>query len=246
LEFAANGQLVFRQLDSGVTGNRNIHHLLWTPDDENDEEAEYCIRTNLSDGSFVYVLSRGRVEKYSKLKAERQVEAFTQGFEKAKKMNDPWGYTSKNQAFGTRSVLLQTKELDEHFIECVSAEPVRYNKSIGKLHDNATGYYTPICFLINKFSGDPFSIHGHIVLLTEPVKLNHYLENWREAKIETISDYELRIIKQDTDFDIKARQFTGLGYAIVANPIFDGDQNLISGVIILSEEQLKASKNHSN
>lgn len=245
-ELIVNGQFVFRILDSGIVGRRSVHNVMWSPDDEKDEESEYCIKTNLSDGSFEYVSKRGKVEKFSKLKAEQGAQDFNSSFEKAKSMHNPWGYTSKNKSYGMRSVLLQNKEIDEHFIECISAEPVRYNKSIGKLYNEATGYYTPICFLVNRITGDPFSIHGHVVLLTEPVKLNHYLENWKEAKIETINDYELRIIKQDADFDIKARQFTSLGYALVANPILDENQNLVSGVIILSEEQLEASQNHQN
>lgn len=234
------GQYAFRSLKASLLGKKNIFHLIWTPEEEYDAEYDYCVRIMLADGSFEYVVSRAKVERFPKLKAEQQAEGLNSFFEKGKSENDPICYTSKNKVFGPRSLLMTTKEIDEQCMECIIAEPVRYNKSIGDLHNQTDNYYTPLCVLVEKETEEPITINGHVVLITDPLHLNYFIENWKDAEVDVPENYEIRIIKNDFDFDAKIKHFFDLGYGLIADPVIDGDEiNLVSGYLILSMEQAK-------
>src|SRR5205085_10641969 len=79
---------------------------------------------------------------------------------------------------------------------------------------------------------ETFTINDHVVLITDPSALKEFLENWKRAQIE-LSEYEMKIIERDQDFDVKMRYIFSNGLNAIVNPQVDRNRNFIRGIPII-------------
>ena len=90
-------------------------------------------------------------------------------------------------------------------------------------------------------------IFGLVPLISNPLRFQELEANWRIAGFECEA-LNLKIIKDDRDFDNWMRTIFGDGFHPVIDPMFDKNQKLVSGLMIQHQEAMiaEAAKQKSN
>lgn len=226
----AKGQRVFGQLQAmGIRAG----DILWNSDIHSILTGRFCIKANLEQGDYTYVTQRGYVVRGSQAQLKSQVEIHNKTLEKMK--HDPMGFTSVAHAFGNYSGLIDKLEVGEEFRRCLSFECVPYTSTIHELFDIDVkdGYYCPLIYLT--IDGEIFEVDGHIFLLTNPLDLQKYLNNWKEKLgLDIGSNYCVVTIKHDAEFDNFVQDALIDGFNIIVDPWFGNYSDLARGYYIRS------------
>ncbi|HYV87445.1 MAG TPA: hypothetical protein VFA91_02635, partial [Candidatus Polarisedimenticolia bacterium] len=86
--------------------------------------------------------------------------------------------------------------------------------------------------------GEPVSEQNTVFLLTDPLALKAYLENWREAQID-VGEYRTEALLTDSEFDDFMRWNEGRGFSAIVNPVLDpAIAALTSGRPVISSDLL--------
>lgn len=208
-----------------------IVEMLWNSNHEYDATYGYCIRITLVDGSCEYVTQRGQVVRLTKEEAYLKSTEMKEAFQKARWQKDKFCYTSKTRAFGTYSTLVRIMKEDEKTLECKDVEVQKYTDVVGKAFNKCNNYYAPLLYLTCRLSEEIFEINKHIIMLSNPLKLDDYIENWTNAGID-VGDYEVNIISNDLLFDNKIRKFFRQGYKVIIDPFVDNNRSFVRGIKI--------------
>lgn len=204
--------------------------MAWNPYGGSNNQFNNCIKINLSNGDFRYILDRGKVDRFNKSEAKKTAKLFNEKFEKNKD-SDPFGYTSVNNIYGTYSYLIEIKNDNEDFLECVSAEVERYNNHIGIQYSNNKNYYAPLLTITLLENEELLTLNGCLVFLSDPMTLKNYLNNWEKTGID-LKEYELNILSADEEFDNLMREYDRTDIKGVIDPILDIRGEFSQGVIL--------------
>ena len=209
----------------------NVISIVWNPDYNQISKGNWCVRINLEDGSALYVHERGRVVRCSEVEAIKKVQKFNKSFEEAWANEDPWCYTSESGVFIIYSGALELLDNNERCLLCVDAQAVKYTQSIGNTYSKSNNYYAPLAFLIDESTGDPIIINNTIFLISNPLSLEKYIENWSRAGIK-LPEFVISIIDSDDRFDIFVRQAKDNNIEIIVNPMLLISGELSGGFVI--------------
>lgn len=237
-ECSCRGPGLFVALDSMQLG---LSPIAWKPDYEQFTRGAWCVQMNLADGSARYVHERGRVVRYSEEKADEVVELFNTKFPEGLLTGDPWCYTSQDEGFVTYSVAMEHLGLEMELIKCLSAERVRFTKAIGEAYSKVENFYAPVVYLIDDSTGEPMLIGGAHFLITAPLVIGRYVENWRKSGYE-VGRFSVAIVEHDDAFDRLVRNAMARGEQVVVNPIFRSDGTLARGAPIANFYEVLDSK----
>lgn len=238
-----NGQGLFNSLRSG---DYEAHTSIgWSSNFEYDGTYNYCIKLTLEDGSYEYLSQRGKILRFKELEAKKNAEFMNTTQEEARRKKNPFCFTSKKKQFGLYNLMIAKKDDDEKCLECLSAEPVQYNTTIGKLYNLFKDYYAPLCMLLDAKTEEFITINDHVVFITDPLRLKEYLENWKRAQIEP-DEYEMKIIESDKDFDNKMRYIFSHGLQVIVNPLIDQNGKFIRGISIVDLNELVHNLQQNN
>lgn len=226
--YAPRGQGLFHA--TAQIQNR-ILPVAWKPDYSRLAKGAWCIKISLEDGSARYVHERGQVVRYNKDEAVETANFFNVQFGDARVEEDPWCYTSENDGFGKYSTALQVMSTEETCILCVSAEAVLYTQSIGNTYSSSDNFYAPLAILLEHESGYPILINDAIFLITNPLRLEKFVDNWKKAGIE-LPEFVITIIETDNDFDKFVRQVKDEEGVVIVDPLLNMAGELSSGFII--------------
>lgn len=215
--------------------------VAWNSNEDYDADYSYCIKIILEDNSTSYVYQRGKIERLNKSNANKQIEIFEKKQEEFKKLNDPFCILSKSKTVSTYSQLLKLKTSDEKILEVKSYEVCRYSKQIAKAFDNDIFWYAPLCLLRDKEEETYFNLSNVIPILSSPLNFQEYFDNWQSLGFKT-EGVELKIIKNDRDFDYYMRILFNDGICPIIDPIFDKNFNLIKGYPIRDFEKMKRER----
>lgn len=204
--------------------------MVWDPNGGNGSNFNNCIKINLSNGDFRYILDRGKVERFNKSEAEKTVKMFNERFEK-NKYKDPYGYTSIYNTYGTYSYLITHKGDNEDILECISAEVEKYNNHIGIQYNTNKNYYAPLLTITLLETEELLTINERLVFVSDPMTLKNYINNWEKAGLD-IKEYELNIISTDEEFDSLMRQYDRIGIRGVIDPILSKMGEFCQGVLL--------------
>ncbi|MBU5263555.1 hypothetical protein [Bacillus atrophaeus] len=207
-----------------------LGHMAWNPYKGTNKHFNNCIKINLSNGDFRYLLDRGKVDRFNKSEAKKTAKLFNEYFEK-NKTRDPFGYTSINYIYGTYSNLMRIKNDNEDFLECVSAEVERYNNHIGIQYNTNKSYYAPLLTITLLEKEELLTLNGYLVFLSAPLTLKNYISNWEKAGIN-LKEYELNILSTDEEFDNLMREYDRKGIAGVIDPIVDIRGEFSQGILL--------------
>lgn len=230
----SKGQGFFTAMSSMPTG---VYPVAWKPDYNNISKGKYCIKINLEDGSSRYVQDRGRVTRETQDSAEKKCQSFSTDYNFAKENNDPFCYSSKNGMFGNYSVVSRLKEKDEECLLCVSAEVVAFTNAIHQAYSSCDRFYSPLITFLEKESGSPIILNGAMLMISSPLNLERYLNNWSRGGIE-LPEYTLTIIESDEAFDILVTQLLSDGIAVFIDPEIDMNGQLTAGLDIQNLNEL--------
>lgn len=217
------GQAIFRS----AMHLPGVKVMLWNPGYRHSSTGQWCVRIDLADGSARYVHERGRVVRNGEQEAEKKASEFSESFKLAKSRNDPWVYTSSD-AFTTHDAAMKHLGSDESCTECISAKAVRYSASIGASYSAVDSFYAPLIMLVEERSGAQITSQDTIFLLTDPLGLDKYLENWRRAGVE-VPKFIPAIISTDAEFDTLMRQLKDDNLAAIVDPMIAATGELSRG-----------------
>jgi len=213
----------------------------WNSNEEYDADYSYCIKMILEDNSTSYVYQRGKIERLNKSNAIKQIEIFEKKQDEFKKLNDPFCILSKSKTVSVYSELLKLKTTEDKILEIVNYEVCRYSKQIAKAFDNDISWYAPLCLLRDSEEETLFTISNVVPILSNPLEFEDYFDNWHRLGVNT-DGIELKIIKNDRDFDNYMRIFFQDEMSPIIDPLFDQNFNLIKGYPIEDFVKLKKER----
>lgn len=211
-------------------GNR-ISSVAWKPDYNRISKGSWCVKIMLEDGSARYVHERGKVVRYAEVEAHEIADHFNVQFDEARNKKNPWCYTSEREGFGTYSTAIQVMTADETCIMCSNATAVRYTQAIENTYSSSENFYAPLVILLEEESGLPISVFGAIFLVTNPLRLERFIDNWRKAGIE-LPTFVASIVESDDEFDKFVRKIKDEGEGVIVDPMLNMSGELISGFVI--------------
>lgn len=222
------GQALF----SGIANlPRGVNPVLWKPNYSDISKGRYCVKINLSDGSSRYVQDRGRVARESIDSALEKCIFFNESFEKAAKNKDPHCYTSESNLFTTYSQGLEYKDADEELLICEVAEPALFTRAIDKTYSIFENCYAPLLVFLDQESGLPLLIEGAMIFLSNPLRLDSFINNWKRAGLD-LPLFTTSIIKNDDAFDKLVSELKSDDIKVMIDPEMDMKGQLVSCLII--------------
>lgn len=229
-----SGQGLFNSVrESGrVSG---VTPIAWNPDNAARETGGYGVAYELDDGSTRYVLVRGRVHRASQAQAEQEAAELNAGIERARDAGDP--FCADDHGFGTYSRLVSAESPNPPKVVSASAREI--TRATVTAHSTVENFYAPLFYLADRESGSIYAIGDAIILLTDPLRLEDFLENWRHAGIDFDPPATV-ILSEDRDFDLFMREAEGDSMIVVIDPLFDADAKPIAGFRVVNMKTLVA------
>ena len=204
--------------------------------DEVFTDGKYCVKSVLSDGNVRYATNRGVIHRMSRPMAEELAKELTVAYQESSKLNNPFCYSSETYVYGPYEQLLQQMDGKEELLECLYAEVAIYNDTIAKMYNESETYYAPIIYL--SIEGEPVIFDGIFPLITNPLELNYYLENWKKSGI-VMENYEVNIIKEDSDFILKVLSLISNGIRPIVDMVIGMDRHLVKGCVIHTMREIE-------
>jgi len=233
IELLKNGQSMISGLKKL---NQEIHQIFWNPNHSSNINGNFCVKNILENGDVVYTKSRGKVDRMSEAAAIKLAKQFDENHKKALKENNPICYSDKTFAYGPYNDLRRVINADEKLIACTGSEVIKYSKQLSLRYDVCSNFYAPlIIFLIND---NYLEINNMIPLISNVLELEGYLDNWIDLIGEVKDKLNVTIVASDLDFDNLIMRLKKQNYDVVINPRFGRNHELISGAIILDQEDL--------
>lgn len=209
--------------------------------DEVFTDGKYCVRAVLSDGNVRYATNRGVIHRMSRTAAEDFAKRLTERYQEANMLGNPICYSTETYVHGPYEQLLVQMDGKEKLLECIRAEVAVYNDTIAKMYNESETYYAPVIYL--SVEGEPVILDGIFPLITNPLELNYYLDNWKNAGI-TIENYEVNIIKEDNDFILKILSLISNGIRPIVDMVIGRNRKLIKGCVIYTMKELEELNNN--
>ena len=214
---------------------QNIYQFV-VDTDEVFTDGKYCVKTILSDGNTRYATNRGVIHRMCRASAEEFAQKLNEEYQENSKQGNPLCYSSETYVYGNYEQLLAQMDGKEKLLECVCAEVAVYNDTIAMMYNESETYYAPLIYL--SVEGEPVIFDEIFPLITNPLELNYYLENWKNAGI-VIENYEVCIIKEDSDFILKILSLITNGIRPIVDMVIGKDRRLIKGCVIYTMRELK-------
>lgn len=177
----------------------------------------------------------------SRTAAEDFAKRLTERYQEANMLGNPICYSTETYVHGPYEQLLVQMDGKEKLLECIRAEVAVYNDTIAKMYNESETYYAPVIYL--SVEGEPVILDGIFPLITNPLELNYYLDNWKNAGI-TIENYEVNIIKEDNDFILKILSLISNGIRPIVDMVIGRNRKLIKGCVIYTMKELEELNNN--
>lgn len=203
------------------------------------EDGNYCVCNILEDGNKHYTTKRGKIERFGHSEAQKWRNLYRNNFRNAKEQGNPFGYTSETSSFCNYERYL-VHFPNETFTECIDAKVEPYNQVIASIYNDSNTYYSPLIYF--SIDGKPLILsNGVFPLISDPFKVTKCLDNWNKAG-QTVEDYELCIIDNDSDFILKISSLISMRIRPVVDCLFLPSQKLVSGTPIFLEWEIEAEE----
>ncbi|MDZ4362113.1 hypothetical protein [Brevundimonas sp.] len=194
----------------------------------------YVVEMLLRGGGREIVTVRNGVHRFSKPEAEQFADRLnsqmaTQG------ITDPYCYTDESKAFGTKSFLVPKFGGKEKIVPVERARARPYDERFAARYSRPGSWYAPLLFLRSVDDGEPVRVLTAVALLTDPLTVGNFLENWREAGLE-LTHYEIVSLLTDEQFDDFMCDMAAQKLRVVVDPLIASAEStsLISGIEIRS------------
>jgi hypothetical protein len=231
------GQIAFANMQ--LLADAQQASILWGGLEPQGPEGAFVVEISLQGGGREIVTRRNGVHRFSRAEADAFALQLNDQFESAKS-DDPFCYTDQSKAFGPRSQVLRQIGTREKIIPVVQARVRQYEENFAARYARPGQWYAPLLYLRDRATGEPFMSKDTVFMLTDPLKLATYLDNWREAGLD-IPEYETTLLRSDHEFDEFMRWNEGRECRAIVNPLLDPSTGeLLSGHPIMSLEAFVA------
>lgn len=231
------GQMAF--VNAKHVANSQAAYILWANEEVGEPLGNYVVEVSLINGEREIVTRRNGVHRFSKLRADDFAKQLNIHFAEARANRDPFCYSDQSKAFGYKSKLLEMLGAKEKLRPVDHARSRIYDATFAKQFSRVGQWYAPLLYLRNAETDETISLQNSVFMLTDPLSLEDFLENWAEAQVYS-GDYRTEVILTDVEFDSFMRWNEARGYSAIVDPLFDpSNQSLISGHPVMSEELLK-------
>ena len=230
-----SGQGVFRS-SSDIASNVNV---AWSGVASTTPPGDYIVEARLEGGESEFVHHRGKIQRFSKATAEKTVAEVTDHLAEAQRNNDPICYSDQSKAVARRSTLLRILGLSEKLRPIIDFRVVRFDEKIAARYHVFDNWYAPLIFLRVLSDGTTLKIGKFLPVITNPIKLDEYLNNWKAAGLQ-IPEVEVHILKQDREFDDFMLEAVAQGDQVIADPIFAPNNVFrpVSGLLFIPMQSL--------
>ena len=234
------GQSVFASAQH-LAGGQKVR-IAWGGLEPRGPDGAFVVEISLRGGGREIVTRRNGVQRFSKSDAEEFAANLNKQFEIAREKGDPLCYSDESKTFGPRSEVLKLIGAREKIIPIEHARTRKYDVKFAIRYTLPGHWYAPLLYLRERETGEPVIQDHAILMITDPLKLSLFLENWKSIEVD-VEGYELAIILNDGEFDEFMRWGEGKGYSAIVDPIFDPASSLlISGYPIRSTESMLAER----
>jgi hypothetical protein len=217
--------------------NQKINHVLWNSKSSINRGGHLCIKAVLDDGGIRYVQERGRVQRYDTERAELVCSQLNNWIADSKERGNPLCYSSNGDIQGMHDDIQSNSNQPIDLIECLRFEITQYTRGISQLHDKVKNYYAPLVSFVDVKSNDPLLVNNSAFLVTTPMDLKVYLQNWSSIGF-TYKSYKLNIIETDEDFDRFMIWTAERGFSVLVDPFFNKSGELLKGAVVEDMESL--------
>lgn len=225
---------------SAVVGK--MPRMIWNDSYRGWQEKQYVVEISLQGGGSEIVTQRNGVHRFSKDEADDFAVRLNNSFKDARSNKDPWCYTDQSKAYSLRSVLLEQVGGKERIIPVESARVRTYDERFALRYQRQGHWYAPLLYLKCTSSEVPIMILDTVLLISDPLKLKNFLENWQDSGID-LPDYETVSILSDAMFDEFMRWIEGSGWRAVINPLLNpADGSMTAGIPITSVNAMKEDR----
>jgi hypothetical protein len=203
--------------------------MAWAGKPLNIALGRYVVAVKVGD-DWELVTERGRVQRFTRQGAEDLTARTNAQIEELSR--DPYCYSSETKTFGPRSFLLSKFSGRERVTPVERAEVRPYDARKAARFERPSQWYAPLMLLVSEDDGMLIDAFGAVALLTDPLSLATYLENWKSVGIE-VGAYETVSLLTDADFDDFMAAMVNAGAPVVVNPMFDpATGDLLAGLQI--------------
>ncbi|MDV7341107.1 hypothetical protein RYZ26_15980 [Terasakiella sp. A23] len=219
--------------------------MLWAGPEDQGPHQTYTAEFLLDDGTSEFAFKRGKLQLITRAKGEVITTTFNEKIKKQLDLGDPLCMSDQSIAFGPYNMLTQQIGASENLREITEVRLKKVTPDISKHHDEWKNWYAPLMYFWLPGVDELLSISGHVILLTQPLKLDRFLKNWEKIGLE-LPEYELKIISDDKEFDHFAEAVFRLTDILLIDPLFKaGDEpELLSGIVM--RDQREVEMEHQN
>ncbi|WP_282115213.1 hypothetical protein [Pseudoalteromonas arctica] len=223
--------------------NQSVRNVLWNSNPVGDPNGAFCIKVTLKNGSHQYTHERGKVQRYNKDVAYKVGEQLNEWLVDSLDKNSPLCYSSDGNIQGMHDDLQKNSSSPLDLVECTKFTVVKFTRGIAVRHDKLNNFYAPLIIFVDVNTGDYILFDHMAFLLTDPIELKLYLDNWNSAGF-TLQSYRIDIIETDAAFDKFMHWSKQNNVDVLVDPFFDRSNQLIKGSVIEDLEGMKQSHEH--
>ena len=225
-------------LNNSIFNNsKELLKVVWNSSIDYTEKYNFCIKMYLEDGTINYVLRRGKVHTFNKKDAEDFLIKLTNWLCQLKQTKDYLCITNKEKSIGRYNQLKNRIDFDDKLIKIENFEIEKITKRVMDEYNIMDNYYAPLIYILVGENQDIFTFNNIVILLSDPLEFNIYIENWKNANIH-LDEIELVIIKDDKHFDNFMNKVFNEYLGAIINPQFNIDGKLTKGLEVEKFENL--------
>lgn len=212
------GQMAFRNAEKFASGMNAV--IAWDGSSTRGPEGDHVVEVSLIGGGREIVTKRNGVQRFSLDAAKSFCQQLDETFDKARSTEDPFCYTDQSKGFGPRSQLLEIFGVSENIIPVEKARHRKFDVRFAARYSRPGQWYAPLCYLRRLDTGDVFSVERTTFMVSDPLKLKTYLQNWEEVGL-VAENYEVSVLPTDKAFDDFMKWCSENGETVVVDPLFD-------------------------
>lgn len=207
----------------------NVRKIFWDHSPPSDPNGAYCIKIELVNGESLYVLKRGKVERFNELEAKNVCSDLNERIKVGNAVNNSLYSTSLGSSMGTKR-FFQDEVLDPSLkvAECKLFSVTRFTRGISEQFDLLENFYAPLIAFVDLKTDKYVEFKDDIFLISNPNELGGYLKNWSDNGLKP-EFYRLEIILNDSEFDKLMHSACQKNLTVVVDPLFNSDGNLAKG-----------------
>ena len=210
--------------------------IAWNPDNSTAASGGWSVRYDLSDGTSRYALVRSRVWRGSRQMAEDLTRQLNDSAARDASNGDPKVYGLRG--YNRRSLAICAEDPNPPSVLSHRAVPI--TEATVAAYSTAENYYAPVFYLSDSTTGRLFDLNGIQVLLTDPLRYDDMVANWRLAGIRTPDHLSATIVASDTEFDLFMMRANARQQVVYIDPIFNSTGRLVGGFQIVNFDTIGA------